>query len=86
MDHNASQTMLDSLMYRLCYYRFGEIRTTNGEPLGYDTARNCEIGKKGYDLEYFEEAYSTTRWIVRIYRVLPRNNREQRMKPRIAPR
>lgn len=74
--------MLDSLMYRLCYYRFGEIRTTNGEPLGYDTARNCEIGKKGYDLEYFEEAYSTERWIVRIYRVLPLPQREKKMKSR----
>lgn len=82
VDQNASQTMLDSLMYRLCYYRFGEIRTTNGEPLGYDTARNCEIGKKGYDLEYFEEAYSTERWIVRIYRVLPLPQREKKMKSR----
>lgn len=82
VDHNASQTMLDSLMYRLSYYRFGEIRTTNGEPLGYDTARNCEIGKKGYDLEHFEEAYSTERWIVRIYRVLPLPQREKKMKSR----
>ena len=44
VDQNASQTMLDSLMYRLSYYRFGEVRTVNGEPIGYDTARNCEIG------------------------------------------
>lgn len=74
--------MRDSLMYRLCYYRFGEIRTRHDKPSGYDTVRNAEIGLKTFDLKYFREAYSSERWIVRIYEVLPLPNREERTKSR----
>jgi dolichyl-diphosphooligosaccharide--protein glycosyltransferase len=59
-------------MYRLAYYRFGEIRTRGDQPSGYDTVRNCEIGFKHYDLKYFQEAFTSERWIVRIFKVLPR--------------
>lgn len=74
--------MRDSLMYRLCYYRFGEVRTRHDQPSGYDTVRNAEIGLKGFDLKYFREAYSSERWIVRIYEVLPLPNREERTRSR----
>ena len=62
-------------MYRLCYYRFGEVRTRGDQPAGYDTVRNSEIGLKKYDLNYFMEAYTSSRWLVRIYKVLPLPNR-----------
>jgi len=71
VDKDASPTMKKSLMYRLCYYRFGEVRTRGDQPSGYDTVRNCEIGLKNFDLEYFREAYTSERWMVRIYEVLP---------------
>ncbi len=74
--------MRDSLMYRLCYYRFGEVRTRHDQPSGFDTVRNAEIGLKHFDLKYFREAYSSERWIVRIYEVLPLPNREERTKSR----
>ena len=84
VDKEASPTMKKSLMYRLCYYRFGEVRTRGDQPSGYDTVRNCEIGLKDYDLEYFREAYSSERWIVRIYEVLPLPNRAKKMKTRMG--
>jgi dolichyl-diphosphooligosaccharide---protein glycosyltransferase len=69
--------MKNSLMYRLAYYRFGEVRTRGDQPSGYDTVRNCEIGLKKWDLKYFRESYTSSRWLVRIYEVLPLPNREQ---------
>jgi dolichyl-diphosphooligosaccharide--protein glycosyltransferase len=77
-----SETMKNSLMYRLAYYRFGEIRTRGDQPSGYDTVRNCEIGLKHYDLKHFQEAFTSERWIVRIFKVLPRKGRDLRMKGR----
>jgi dolichyl-diphosphooligosaccharide--protein glycosyltransferase len=75
VDKLVSKTMSESLMYRLAYYRFGEVRTRGDQPSGYDTVRECEIGLKDYDLKYFREAYSSERWIVRIFEVLPLPNR-----------
>merc|ERR1711908_239540 len=34
VDKEASPTMKKSLMYRLCYYRFGEVRTRGDQPSG----------------------------------------------------
>jgi len=56
-------------MYQLCYYRFGEMYTRQGEPSGFDTVRQAVIGNKQIKLTYFEEAYTSERWLVRIYRL-----------------
>ena len=38
--------MLNCLMYKLCYYRFDEVRTNPQKPAGYDALRGAEIGVK----------------------------------------
>merc|ERR1712157_560092 len=38
-------------------------------PAGYDNTRNMVIGNKDFTLTYLEEAYTSSRWLVRIYRV-----------------
>lgn len=38
---------------------------------GYDSVRQAVIGLKGFKLTHFEEAYTSERWLVRIYKVLP---------------
>ncbi|XP_057545335.1 dolichyl-diphosphooligosaccharide--protein glycosyltransferase subunit STT3B [Amaranthus tricolor] len=75
VDKGAAPKMLNCLMYKLCYYRFGELRTEYGKPTGYDRARGVEIGNKDVKLEYLEEAFTTSNWIVRIYKVKPPKNR-----------
>ena len=50
--------------------------TKHGEDSGFDTVRNAVIGKKDIKLTYFEEAYTSERWLVRIYKV--RNSAEMR--------
>ncbi|VDN53907.1 unnamed protein product [Dracunculus medinensis] len=70
VDKEASETMINSFMYKLCYYRFGGLYTQQGRPTGYDRVRQSEIGKKDFELEYVEEAFTSEHWIVRIYKVL----------------
>lgn len=71
VDSSGSDTMLNCLMYKLIYYRFGEIRIKRDEETGFDSVRRSVIGNKDYKLKHFEEAFTSERWLVRIYRVLP---------------
>ncbi|XP_064652320.1 dolichyl-diphosphooligosaccharide--protein glycosyltransferase subunit STT3A [Lineus longissimus] len=75
IDKEGSPTLLNCLMYKMCYYRFGSVYTENGKPTGYDRVRNAEIGNKDFELDVLEEAYTTEHWLVRIYRVKDLENR-----------
>lgn len=75
IDKEGSQTLLNCLMYKMCYYRFGEVYTEGGKPTGYDRVRNAEIGNKNFELDVLEEAYTTEHWLVRIYKVKDLENR-----------
>ncbi|OAF72164.1 hypothetical protein A3Q56_00043 [Intoshia linei] len=69
IDQFASKTMLDSVMYKLSYYRFGELSMGSNVPTGYDRVRNVEIGCKDITLNHMKEAFTSTHWMVRIYSV-----------------
>jgi dolichyl-diphosphooligosaccharide--protein glycosyltransferase len=70
IDNMATPTMLNSLMYKLSYYRFVE---TDGK--AFDRVRRTEIGKKYFKLTHFEEVFTTHHWMVRIYKLKPPKNR-----------
>merc|ERR1719225_2053423 len=69
VDSEGTPTLLNCLMYKLSYYRFGEMKLDYSSPAGFDRTRNAVIGNKDIDLTYLEEAYTTEHWLVRIYRV-----------------
>ncbi|XP_069106727.1 dolichyl-diphosphooligosaccharide--protein glycosyltransferase subunit STT3A isoform X2 [Argopecten irradians] len=75
IDKDGSPTLLNCLMYKMCYYRFGSVYTEGGKPTGYDRVRNAEIGNKDFELDVLEEAYTTEHWLVRIYKVKDLDNR-----------
>ena len=75
VDAGGSPTLLNCLMYKLSYYRFGQVFTERGRPQGFDRVRGAEIGNKNIELQYLEEAFTSIHWIVRIYKVLPPDNR-----------
>lgn len=75
VDAGGSKTLLNCLMYKLSYYRFGEIQLDFRTPPGFDRTRNVEIGNKNFKLEHLEEAFTSEHWIVRIYRVKKPANR-----------
>lgn len=76
IDTGATETMKKSLMYRLSYYRFGEVGGAYGKPSGYDVVRQTELGEKNIKLKNYKEVYTTKHWMIRIYEVLPEDNRE----------
>jgi len=78
VDGEGSPTLLNCLMYKMCYYRFGQVYTEGGKPPGYDRVRNAEIGNKDFELDRLEEAYTSEHWIVRIYKVKDLPNRGTR--------
>ncbi|MCP9262928.1 Dolichyl-diphosphooligosaccharide--protein glycosyltransferase subunit STT3 [Dirofilaria immitis] len=65
VDREGSPTMLNCLMYKLCYYRFGGLYTLHGQVTGFDRVRHAEIGNKDFELDFLEEAYTTEHWIVK---------------------
>lgn len=69
VDAEGAPALLNCLMYKLSYYRFGELKLDYRGPAGYDRTRNAVIGNKDFDLTYLEEAYTSEHWLVRIYRV-----------------
>jgi dolichyl-diphosphooligosaccharide--protein glycosyltransferase len=75
VDATGSETLLNCLMYKLSYYRFGEIMTEYGKPTGFDRVRHTEIGNKDFELEYLDEAFTSEHWLVRIYKVRDDPNR-----------
>ncbi|KAH7731561.1 Dolichyl-diphosphooligosaccharide--protein glycosyltransferase subunit STT3B [Aphelenchoides avenae] len=71
----ASETMLNSIMYKMSYYRFSDLRMGYNQPAGFDRTRGYVIGRKDIQLTYLEEAYTSENWLVRIYKVVHPGNR-----------
>uniref|UniRef100_A0A674NAW7 Dolichyl-diphosphooligosaccharide--protein glycosyltransferase subunit STT3B n=1 Tax=Takifugu rubripes TaxID=31033 RepID=A0A674NAW7_TAKRU len=72
VDKAGSPTLLNCLMYKMSYYRFGEMT-----PPGFDRTRNAEIGNKDIKLKHLEEAFTSEHWLVRIYKVKKLENRDR---------
>lgn len=81
VDAHATPAMLASTMYRLSYYRFAQAtaRGPDGAGGGHDRVRGAEIGLKDFRLQYFEEAFTSQHWMMRVYRVKPDPEREARL-------
>lgn len=75
VDGSGSATMLNSLMYKLTYYKFAEATSNMGAQPGFDRVRNAVIGKLHFSLRHFEEVFTSDHWMMRIYRVKQPPNR-----------
>uniref|UniRef100_A0A5S6QAS6 dolichyl-diphosphooligosaccharide--protein glycotransferase n=1 Tax=Trichuris muris TaxID=70415 RepID=A0A5S6QAS6_TRIMR len=75
VDHAGSPTLLNCLMYKLSFFRFGEVQTSLHTPNGFDRTRGVEIGNKNFNLNHLEEAFTSENWLVRIYKVKELENR-----------
>ncbi|KAL9967500.1 hypothetical protein ACROYT_G025740 [Oculina patagonica] len=84
VDSAGSPILLNCLMYKMCYYRFGELQLDFRSPSGFDRTRNVEIGNKNFQLEHLEEAFTSEHWLVRIYRVKDYVNRVKSGVPKRA--
>ncbi|KAF3840315.1 hypothetical protein F7725_019032 [Dissostichus mawsoni] len=77
VDKAGSPTLLNCLMYKMSYYRFGEMQLDFRTPPGFDRTRNAEIGNKDITLKHLEEAFTSEHWLVRIYKVKKLENRDR---------
>lgn len=75
VDQRIAPALKNSIMYKLSYYRFWEDYGQRGK--GYDSVRNTHIGYTNYKLQYFEESFTSSRWLVRIFKRKEKNNREE---------
>ncbi|EFN55263.1 hypothetical protein CHLNCDRAFT_31189 [Chlorella variabilis] len=80
VDDQAGKALLDSTMWKLSYYRFADCGPMFGAPRGYDRVRNTVIGKTDFELKYFEEVFTSEHWMMRIYRVLDKPNRDTKLR------
>ena len=73
IDDTASPAMLNSLMYKLSYYQFMDQVGIEGE----DRVRGSRPGNIDPQLKYFQEAYTTEHWMLRVYKVLDKPSRSK---------
>ena len=55
--------------YLLCEYQ----QVDHRQPPGFDRTRDSVIGDKNVKLKHIEEAFTTSNWLVRIYRYVVRD-------------
>ena len=70
LDKTGSKTLLNCLMFKLSYYNFHKVTQYSQRGPMYDNVRRYQIGRQVDTLQYFEEAFTTKNWMLRIYRVL----------------
>lgn len=76
IDHDATPTMRNSLMYKMSYYRYPPFEPIDDRynqlfPAGkaVDRVRGATLPAEGPELDTLEEAFTSESWIVRIYKV-----------------
>jgi dolichyl-diphosphooligosaccharide---protein glycosyltransferase len=71
IDHEATPTMRNSLMYKMSYYRYNQLFPA-GQAV--DRVRGATLPADGPELDTLEEAFTSESWIVRIYKVRKEDN------------
>jgi len=64
VDERASKAMRESLMYKMSYYRYGELF---GGQQAQDRVRGQALPKTGPSLDYLDEAFTSENWIVSCF-------------------
>jgi dolichyl-diphosphooligosaccharide--protein glycosyltransferase len=71
VDEGATQTMKDSLMYKMSYYNYNSL-FPQGQ--AQDRVRGVKMPEVGPVLNTLEEAFTSENWIIRIYKVKDLDN------------
>ncbi|EPS37270.1 hypothetical protein H072_9072 [Dactylellina haptotyla CBS 200.50] len=66
IDHDATDTMKNSLMYKMSYYKYASMFPPGQAT---DRVRGAKLPQEGPQIHTIEEAFTTENWIVRIYKV-----------------
>mmetsp|Transcript_24303 Transcript_24303/g.43524 ORF Transcript_24303/g.43524 Transcript_24303/m.43524 type:complete len:306 (-) Transcript_24303:95-1012(-) len=69
VDQMGAKALLNSLVYRMSYLDFAEASEMWTGKRGFDRVRQVTIGKMDFKMTYFEEAFTSHHWMMRIFRV-----------------
>ena len=70
--NQITKNMSNSMLFKFCYYNFKKFQLAPSRPKGTDYVRQLKVPEiDNIKMNLFQEAYSSSNWIVRIYRVLP---------------
>jgi len=75
VDSSGAPTFLNCVLYKLSFYNFDRYPNDPGQSPGFDKVRRTS-GTKNIKLKYFEEAFTSSHWVVRIYKVKHPFNRK----------
>ncbi|VEU20491.1 DEKNAAC101318 [Brettanomyces naardenensis] len=74
IDDTASPTMRNSLMYKMSYYRFGDLYR-GGDPVDRVRQQKMSAGyAESIHLDILDEVFTSENWIVRIYKLKNKDN------------
>ena len=65
------------MTYKMMYHRIGEMKRWSNKPTGYDDNRAEVLGFKDIHFKKFREVYTSSHWMLRIYEVLDKENRDE---------
>ena len=68
---NMRPKMLKSMLVRFSYNNFKKFTFGNKTKPGYDTIRGCVVKYQASKMTKFTEAYTTSNWLLRLYKVSP---------------
>ncbi|ANZ77120.1 BA75_04052T0 [Komagataella pastoris] len=74
VDDNAAQAMKDSMLYKMSFYRFGEL-FPSGDAI--DRVRGQRLSRsyaESIDLNIVEEVFTSENWLVRLYKLKEPDN------------
>lgn len=71
VDHEATDTMKNSLMYKLSYYNYNNLFPPGQAT---DRVRGSRLPDQGPVINSLEEAFTSENWIIRIYKVKDLDN------------
>ncbi|KAL6908702.1 glycosyltransferase family 66 protein [Trichoderma evansii] len=71
VDEGATDTMKNSLMYKMSYYNYGSLFPPGQAA---DRVRQVRVPDQGPVINTVEEAYTSENWIIRIYKVKDLDN------------
>jgi dolichyl-diphosphooligosaccharide--protein glycosyltransferase len=67
----APRKLIESTLYKMCYYGWGNIKTDVDQKPGYDRVRKEVIGTHVNTMKHFEESFTSKHFMVRVFKVKP---------------
>lgn len=66
---NPTNASRNSIIFKLSYNNFVNWSLNKNLPKGFDIARGFKVGSLDFKLNYYEEVFTSTNWLFRVYKI-----------------